>query len=105
MNAREITTQILDPIGCAANSFCVYAGVSEIRWSRACHGSKPLSEYESLQATKTAEELAGLAADAAPFPLSFRNIEIIRRLLEDRRQGTRWIPLSVGGKEVETAAK
>jgi hypothetical protein len=103
MNARQITTEILDPIGCAANSFCVYAGVSEIRWSRACHGSKPLSEYESLQAKKTAEELAGLAADAAPFPLAFRSIEIIKQLLEDRRQGTRWIPLCVG-KEVEEVA-
>ena len=93
----------LDAMGCPADVFCLLTGVSPTRWSRALRGLAPLGGHEIESLSKIAEELTGLVQDAEPFPLSFKNPAIIKQLLEDRRQGIRWIPLCLGRKDVEAA--
>jgi hypothetical protein len=91
----------LDALGCPADVFCLLTGVSPTRWSRALRGLAPLSGPEIESLSKVAEDLAGLVHDAKPFPLSFRSPTTIKRLLEDRQSGVRWIPIQIGGEAEE----
>ena len=86
----------LDELGCTHDVFCLLAGISPTRWSRAMRGVIPLTGPECETFSKLVEELSRLAGDAAPYPISFRNPQIIKSLLEDYRAGRRWIPICIG---------
>jgi hypothetical protein len=86
----------LDRIGCNASLFCLLAGISETRLSRAMRGIQPLGGGEIEPLLKVLEELTSLVRDAEPYSLSFRNPERIKSLLEKRRQGLRLILVPLG---------
>ena len=89
----------LKKIDCTSTLFCLIAGISETRWSRAVRGIQPLGGAEIEHLVKVVQELTGLALDAEPLPLSFKNPAVVKSLLAERRGGRRWIPICVGPQE------
>lgn len=71
-------------------AFAVLSGLSQSRLSMAFRGTKDFSgpEVEKLSALVT--ELREIAESANPIPVSFRNLDAVRRLLEHRRGGIAW---------------
>jgi hypothetical protein len=90
----------LEAMNCPADVFCSLTSVSPTRWSRALRGLAPLTGPEIESLSKVAEDLAGLVRDAEPFPLSFRNLATIKSLLNQRRNGVRWIPVPLGPEKI-----
>jgi transcriptional regulator with XRE-family HTH domain len=91
MQHEMLIKNTLDRLGCSADIFCVLAGISQSRLSRALRGIQPLTGPECQALSKIAEDLSALADGAMPFTLSFRNLEAVRTLLEHRRNGIRWV--------------
>ena len=86
----------LERLGISADVFCLLAGISPSRWSRAQRGLAPLSGPECEALSRLVEELSNLVEDAKPYILSFRNPECVKALLEQRRQGLRLILIPLG---------
>jgi hypothetical protein len=86
----------LDCIACPAGVFCLLAGISETRLSRAFRGVQPLGGPEIEKLTKVLAELTSLVEDAEPYLLSFRNPQRVKALLEQRRAGLRLVLIPLG---------
>ena len=87
----------LDRVNCSADVFCALGGISPTRWSRALRGLAPLTGPECQALSNLAEELSQLTDDAKPIPVDFRDLEAIKLILEQRRNGQRWVTCNVGG--------
>jgi hypothetical protein len=90
----------LDTVGMNAATFCAIAGVSHSKWSRSLRGTENWNGDTLLRLSRLIEEIIGLARDAEPFVLSFKDADKISRLLEWRRAGLRLIPIPVGPKDI-----
>lgn len=95
----------LEKLNCPIDIFALLAGVSQSRLSRAFRGLGPLTGPETIQLSGVVSELTRLAEDAQPYEISFKNPQVIRQLLEYRRNGMRWVTTVVGmaGEEPEQA--
>jgi len=89
----------LDRIGCGQASFCVLAGISETRFSRALRNVQPFGGGELQHLMSILQQMTGLVEDARPYPLSFKDPQIIKSLLFHRRAGLRLVPVPVGPAE------
>jgi transcriptional regulator with XRE-family HTH domain len=71
-------------------AFAVLSGLSQSRLSMAFRGTKDFSgpEIEKLSALVT--DLCEITESANPIPVSFRNLDAVRRLLEHKRGGIVW---------------
>jgi hypothetical protein len=78
--------------------FAVISGVTPTRLSQAFRGTRDFCIPEILSLNELIAELRQIAQDAAPFPVAFRNVEAVRRLLEQKRGGVKW---SIAVEEVE----
>jgi hypothetical protein len=90
----------IDSLGVSADVFCTLAKISHSKWSRALRGVENFNGDTIVRLSQLADELTGLARDAEPYILSFKNAEAVARLLEWRRAGLRLIPIAVGSKEI-----
>jgi transcriptional regulator with XRE-family HTH domain len=71
-------------------AFAVLSGLSQSRLSMAFRGTKDFTgpEVEKLSALVT--DLREITESANPIPVSFRNLDAVKRLLELRRGGIAW---------------
>jgi hypothetical protein len=103
----------LTTLDCSADFLCAIAEISSKKLSRALSGIQALSGPELTHLMKTIENLKGLASDADPYPVSFRRVDLIRRMLERRKAGIHFIPIPLGPQaeiadweaELEAASK
>src|SRR5665213_2134645 len=86
----------LDEYGCPADTFCRLANISPSKWSRALRDIQPLTGPELEHVCKIADLIAGIVRDSEPIPVSFKNIQAVKYLIEARKAGARWIPIFVG---------
>jgi hypothetical protein len=90
----------LETIGVSADVFCTLGNISHSKWSRALRGVENFNGDTLVRLSRLADELVGLANDAAPYVLSFKNAEAVGRLLNWRRAGLRLIPIPVGPQQI-----
>jgi hypothetical protein len=90
----------LETIGVSADVFCTLGKISHSKWSRALRGVENFNGDTIVRLSQLADELTGLARDAEPYILSFKNAESVARLLEWRRVGLRLIPIPVGSESI-----
>jgi hypothetical protein len=88
-------------IGCSADFWCAVSGVSPARWSRILRGTAKLSGQEERELAGIIRELQSLVQDASPHILDFRNVAVVKLLLEKQRQGVRVVSVPVGTDSVE----
>jgi hypothetical protein len=88
-----------------AETFCKISGISSSRWNRAISGTKPLDSEECLALSSLIQELRGIIQDATLLPISLRDVESIRRLLELRRGGIKVVGSIQLEEETATEAK
>jgi hypothetical protein len=91
----------LRTIGCSADFWCAVSGVSPARWSRILRGTAKLSGQEELELAGIIRELQSLVQDASPHILDFKNVAVVRLLLEKQRQGVRIVTVPVGADSVD----
>src|SRR5260221_3553712 len=92
MNTTEARIQsALSELKMPAETFCQLARISSTRWSRALSGVKPLSGPECLALSDLVQELRAIINDATLIPVSLRDVEAVKRLLELRANGIKLI--------------
>jgi hypothetical protein len=72
----------LEQIGCSAEVFCTVADVPSARWNRALRGVVTISGPEIVRLSGIVRALREIVEAAKPLPLSFRNVEEVKVLLE-----------------------
>jgi len=93
----DITTSriaaTLEMLGISAQNWCLLAGISPAKWSRAINpdrpGGVPLTGNELLCLAKIAEDLKEIAGGSDPLPIDFRNVEAIGRVLALLQSGVK----------------
>jgi hypothetical protein len=71
-------------------AFAVLSGLSQSRLSMAFRGVKDFSGPEAEKLSALVQELREIVNSAAPIPVSFRNLDAVKRLLELKRGGIVW---------------
>ena len=79
----------LTELDCDQAVFSAISGVSQSRISMSFRGVRGFSIPEIQLLNALIADLREIAQDAAPFPVAFRNVEAVRRLLEQKRGGDR----------------
>jgi len=82
-------------------AFAVLSGVNRTKLSQSLRGLSSFTGPEQLRLAVLVEELRGLAGDASPLKLSFRDVDAIRRLLEHKRHGIKWETVAVDNEATE----
>jgi hypothetical protein len=93
----------LDRLSIPMDVYCAIAGISTSRLSRAFRGLYPLTGPESIALTNVVHELEGLAQDALPYPVNFRDAAAIKTLIGYRRDGIRFIPTTRNMEDLSEA--
>jgi hypothetical protein len=101
---QDIVNDAYNALGCSADFLAAIAQISSKKLSRFMSGIQPLPGPELEHLLGVIRELKGLAEDGAPYPVEFKRADVIRRLVEQRRSGRRWIPIQIGGIETEELA-
>jgi hypothetical protein len=91
-------------LGLSADGFAMLAGCSQSRLSRAFRQVAPFSGPETIEFSKLLAELRGINSDCEPLVLDFRRLEMVRVLLDHRRNGCRWVatPVQMRPEQPET---
>jgi len=71
-------------------AFAVLSGLSQSRLSMAFRGVKDFSGPEIQKLSALITELREIAESAGPIPVSFRNLDAVKRLLMHKRGGIKW---------------
>jgi hypothetical protein len=82
----------LQRLGCPGEVFSQCAGISPSKFSRAVRGVVSLNGPEIITLLGVIAEFEGLAQDALPYPVNFKNAAMIGVLIDYRRSGVRFIP-------------
>jgi hypothetical protein len=90
--------QALIELDCDQACFAGISGINQTRLSQAFRGTRDFSNVEIVKLNALIEELREIVAAAAPFPVSFRNVSAVQRILMCRREGVKW---SISVREVE----
>jgi transcriptional regulator with XRE-family HTH domain len=81
----------------SAEDVCKITGVSPASLSRFMAGNKNLPGLVEL--LRTLYDLDKIAADSPPYAVPVHDATAVRKMIEDYRNGTRYIPVAVGGQE------
>src|SRR5690242_12937809 len=97
---ENLIRQALLELDITADVFSMISGFSAPRLSRAFRGKEDFSGPEVLTLNELIEHMRGIAREASPLPISFRNPKIVKDLIEKRRRGLRIIPIFLGPADV-----
>jgi hypothetical protein len=89
----------LDELNCSADVFCKLCDISPSKWSRALRDIQGLNGLELERVGRMLDLIAGVARDSEPIPVSFKNVQAIKTLIDMRKKGARWIPILVGTQD------
>lgn len=90
----RIGSALKDLDGLSADALAALAGVAASRLSGALRGVRPLSNQEADVFLKLLSELKNLVALCSPVPVSLKNPTIIKRLLEEIKDGNLTISIT-----------
>jgi hypothetical protein len=94
----------LQEFDCSADFLCSVAGISSTKLSRHLNQIQPMAGPELANLLNVIAEMRALTEDARPYPVAFRKADLIKRMLERRRTGRRFIPIEIGGAAQEELA-
>jgi hypothetical protein len=102
---ERLATIDLSAANFAALSIDCPMPISQSRLSQALSGTRPLENQQSECLVRLIEEIEGLVEAAKPIPISLKNTQTIRALLQERRRGNTQKGNIMKDKELETVNK
>jgi hypothetical protein len=89
VHEQRIQTALTE-LACDQSVFSALSGINQSKLSNAFKGVRDFSNPEIVQMNALIDELREIVQAAAPFPVAFKNIVAVKRILECRREGVKW---------------